>query len=221
MCAPESKAKARRVKRPGSQTGAEEDNGGLATFVYNPLIYPHVSMRYPLALSIILALTPVLSAYGQGQEYPDKEKPGHRYVIAGGYSAMLGIGLDGADISAANGIDVSGGLVLTKWLTPVVYASFHSIESVGLLSSESESGSSIGVFGGVKLKSPILLYASLMGGTEIRTVAPTSVAPALQAEGGIGVPLGDRIVGTGSVGYRASSKAVSVLIAVGVVLQLD
>ena len=134
---------------------------------------------------------------------------------------MLGIGVDenDADISGGNGIDVSGGLVLTKWLTPVVYASFNSIESVGLFSSE--SGSSIGVFGGVKLKSPILLYASLMGGTEIRTVAPTSVAPALQAEGGLEVPLGDRIVGTGSLGYRASNKAVSVLIAVGVVLQLD
>ena len=221
-----------RQSRPIRRYASPANDRALGNFCIYPLNfiqwiyltgYRDVSIKYTLALSIILALTPVVSVYGQGQEYPDNEKPGHRYVIAGRYSAMLAIGGDenDVDISGGNGIDVSGGLVLTKWLTPAVYASFHPIESVGLFSSE--SGSSIGVFGGVKLKSPILLYASLMGGTEMRTVAPSSVAPALQVEAGLEVPLANdgEFGGTVSLGYRASNKAVSLLVAVGLVVRLD
>ena len=221
-----------RQSRPIRRYASPASDRALGNFCIYPLNfiqwiyltgYRDVSIKYTLALSIILALTPVVSAYGQGQEYPNNEKPGHRYVIAGRYSAMIEIGgEDDLELSAGSGIDASGGLVLAKWLIPVVYASFNSIESVGLLSGP-DRGGSIGVFGGVKMKSPILLYASLMGGTEMRTVAPSSVAPALQVEVGLEVPLANdgEFGGTVSLGYRASNKAVSLLVAVGLVVRLD
>ena len=171
---------------------------------------------YLLAFLILFISTPA-----DAQNLAEKEGPS--YVITGRYSGMIGIGgEDDLEISGGNGIDVSGGLALKTWLIPVVYASYTPIESVGILSGP-DKGASIGLFGGVKLRSPILLSASLMGGTEIRTAAPSSKALALQLEGGLDIPWGndEKLRSTASLGYRASNKAVSLLIAVGFVFRLD